>query len=137
MILFLTGCAPGLRIKSVGMDVDVKHICLQYNDRVIVTDADSIIMKLIRENGYTTELYMSSERPDGCEYVMTYTAGRRWKIIDIPMIYAKIDLYRGTDLLGTGTFGDRRRGMPVSNRFDGTEGNLRPLVKEVLSGNIN
>ena len=132
----LYGCAPGLQIKSVGMDAEVDHICLQYNDRVIVTDTDKILMGLIRENGYTTELYMSKDRPDGCQYVMTYTAGRRWKIIDIPMIYAKIDLYRGKDLLGSGTFGSRRRGAPISNRFDSTEEKLRPLVKEVLGGNI-
>jgi len=136
IFLILFGCAPGLQIRSVGMDAEVDHICLQYNDRVIVTDADVIIMKLIRENGYTTELYMSTERPDGCDYVMTYTAGRRWMLVNVPMVYAKIDLYRGKDLLGSGTFGDRRRGMPISNRFDGTEANLRPLVKKVLTGTI-
>lgn len=135
-LLFLSGCAPGLQIKSVGMDAEVDHICLQYNDRVIVTDADKILMGLIRENGYSTELYLSADRPDGCGYVMTYTAGRRWYLIDIPMIYAKIYLYRGKDLLGSGTFGNRRRGAPMSTRFDSTEEKLRPLVKEVLEGNI-
>lgn len=134
-MLLLSGCASVGDIRSIGIDDSVDHICIQINPKVIVTDFDKILSNiLVEDHGYDTEFYLG-DRPSSCRYVIAYTAGRRWALVDIPMIYAKLWMYDGKSLLGTGVYGSRRRALPMGERWKSVREKLSPVVSSLLEGN--
>jgi len=78
IILMLLGGCTQITVEPLSVSLNVSHICIKENPKVIVPDFLSVVQKEINECGITTKVYKEVTANDGCSAILTYTARRSW-----------------------------------------------------------
>ena len=74
--VLITGCTS-IVVRPVDPSLGMRYVCIQENPRVQVNDFIPVLRDGFDRHGIATEVY-SGQKPEKCEYILTYTALRSW-----------------------------------------------------------
>jgi len=128
-LLVLTSCTS-IKVSPVESSYKISHICIEKNKRVLVGDFVSVLEEGIAKHGITSEEYTDS-RPNYCRYRMTYVATRSWDIVPY-LTNAHVDLFDGTEKIGSANYHLRGNGGLALNKWRGTRAKISPLLDDLF-----
>ena len=76
VVLAVVGCTS-IQVQPIDRSVNLKHVCIQENPKVIVADFVTVLRDGFDRHGISSEVF-SGAKPERCEYVLTYTALQSW-----------------------------------------------------------
>jgi len=130
--LLLQGCSIHENVVSVqGETID--EICVIDNPSVKESFRKAITEK-IQDNNIKARVISedSKEEVSSCQYTMEYTANWTWDLA-LYLVYTKIELFKGEDLIGEAVY-DARRGGGRMDKFINAENKVEELIKKMLKG---
>ena len=71
-----------MTINQLDATYNIKHVCIEENPKVIVSQFLGVIEDGFQNHSITTEVYVG-ERPSHCEFNLTYTALQSWDWLSI------------------------------------------------------
>jgi len=86
--LSLIACTS-IKVRPVDDQLQVRHMCIQSNPKVIRGDFLSVLERGFQKHGITTEVY-SGKSPEYCEFTTTYTVRQTW---DMAMVLADAEIW--------------------------------------------
>lgn len=133
-LLFLCGCTITNIVQPIRPSLDPQTpICIEKNDKVIITDFIYVLTEGIERNGFKAEVF--TDVPDSCTYTLKYTAYQKWDLTKF-MSKANIEVYERKKLVGyikyelpQGIFGG---GGINPKKWGSTKDKLDPLIDELF-----
>lgn len=86
--LSLLSCTS-IKVKPVDDQLQVRHMCIQVNPKVIRDDFLPVLERGFQNHGITTEVY-NGKSPEYCEFITTYTVRQTW---DMAMVLADAQIW--------------------------------------------
>ncbi len=110
---------------------DVKHVCIEENDRVLMSGFLPWLRQSFADHGITTEVYTG--RPaDHCEYTATYVAYWNWDM-SMYLHQANVQLRKGGETVGVANFHLRAKGGLALNKWASVESKMGPVMDQMLA----
>jgi len=133
LFLFLSGCT-NIAVREIdSQKYAVRHVCIQENPRVNVSDFISVLEDKFLEHGITSEVFEGSAAPQQCRYIVRYTAKRSWDITHY-IGYAEIKIYDRNKKIGSATYKQTGGSASLSlNKWGSTLEKIGPVIDELLS----
>lgn len=128
-VLMLAGCTS-VTVKPVELSVDLKHVCIQENPKVLVSDFVDVIRDGFDRHGISTEVF-SGPTPANCEYVLTYTAIRSWDLSPY-LSHAELRLEKGGRRIAYAEYHLKGKGGFSLTKWQGTRTKIDPVIDELL-----
>ena len=132
LALITAGCTS-VKVQSVDSSVPILHVCIRHNSAVEVTDFVPVLQQGFERHGIGTEVYYG-DRPERCEYVLSYTALRSWDLKPY-LSHAELKLERGGQEIASAEYHLRGKGGFSLAKFAGTKKKMDPVIDELLAGN--
>jgi len=132
--LFSIGCTA-ISVKPVSSEEKVSHICIKENPKVIVSGFSEALEDNFESNLVTTQFF-SGKKPDGCQYVLEYTALQSWDFVTY-LSYAELKLYKDNSRVGYAEYRLRGKGGLSLLKWRGPKSKLKPVIEELLSEQKN
>ena len=129
--LLLTGCTS-VKIEQLDPTMQVSHVCIKDNPKVIVHDFLPVVQKGFKRHGITTEVYKSNI-PNYCEYNLTYTALKTWDMA-MYMHHAELWLYRDKENIAYAEYHLNGKGGLALNKWASVDSKMDPVINQLLSG---
>jgi hypothetical protein len=129
-LLLGVGCTA-IRVQPVEPAATVKHVCIQDNPKVIVTDFLPVVIDGFARHGISTEVY-SGQTPEGCEFVLTYTARRSWDFAPY-LSHAELRLESKGRQVAYAEYHLRGKGGYSLMKWQGTKKKMDPVIDELLA----
>ncbi len=140
-LLGAAGCTT-IQVEPLDPALAVEHICIQENPAVQVADFVDVIRARMAYHQVTTEVFsgpagreapdpLRSQAPDGCQYILTYTALRSWDITAF-LSHAEIYLSHDGRQVAKGVFHLRGKGGYALTKFNTTKQKMDPVVDQLL-----
>jgi hypothetical protein len=126
----LTACTS-ITVKPVDADLNVQHVCIQENPAVIIDDFVEHLQDDFARYDITTEI-IGNQRPQHCEYVLSYTARRSWDITPY-MSTADLTLTRNGHRIASANYYLKGKGGFSLSKFASTESKLDNVVDQLLA----
>lgn len=108
----------------------MKHVCIRENPKVRVSDFISVLRDGFDRHGIITEVF-SEERPDRCEYILTYTALRSWDVTPY-LSHAELRIEKGGRQIAYTEYHLKGKGGLSPRKWDGTKEKMDPVIDELL-----
>ncbi len=131
LTLFIVGCTT-TNVKKIDPLLQVSHICIQYNPKVIVAEFVPVVRKGFERHGITSETYTGS-KPSHCEFHLTYVALKNWDM-GTYMHHAELRLYEGVNPVAHAEYHLVNKGGLALNKWDSVESKMNPVIDELLAG---
>jgi hypothetical protein len=128
-LLILAGCTS-IRVQPVESAASVKHVCIQDNPKVIVSDFVPVVRDGFARHGISTEVY-SGEAPAGCDLILTYTARRSWDFAPY-LSHAELRLESKGQQVAYAEYHLRGKGGYSLMKWQGTKKKMDPVIDELL-----
>lgn len=125
----MNGCTS-ITVKPVEASAGLKHVCIEENPKVIVSDFVKVIRDGFERHGISTEVY-SGTKPAQCQYVLTYTALRSWDFAPY-MTYAELNLRQNGTTVANAEYHLRGKGGFSLMKWQGVKTKLNPVIDELL-----
>lgn len=135
LILALTSISACTSIKVNKLDPNehkVHHVCIENNEKVIVSEFPGVIEKGLQRHGITSEVY-NGEMPRHCEYYLTYTALKTWDI-GMYLHHAELHLFKEYKKIAYAEYHLNGKGGLALNKWASVESKMDPVINELLSG---
>ncbi len=129
--ILLTGCTS-VNIEQLDPKMQVSHVCIEENPKVIVHDFLPVVQKGFKRHGITTEVYTDS-MPNYCDYHLNYTALKTWDMA-MYMHHAELWLYRGLDNIAYAEYHLNGKGGLALNKWASVDSKMDPVINKLLSG---
>lgn len=133
LLLFLvifSGCTA-VQVTPLDKSYNVSHICIEDNPKVIVRGFIQTVSDIFQEHGITTETY-SGQRPEHCDFKLTYTALRSWDFSPY-LSHAELRLFKGNDKIAYAEYHLRGKGGLSLNKWADVESKMTPVVNQLLA----
>ncbi|MDR1889886.1 MAG: Sbal_3080 family lipoprotein [Zoogloeaceae bacterium] len=127
--VLLSACTS-IQVSPIDAALDVQHICIQNNSRVQVEDFVSVLEEGFARHGVTTELF-SSKKPEGCEYVLTYTALRSWDLSPY-LSHAELRITKNNRRVAEATYHLEGKGGLSLMKWEGTKAKMDPVIDQLF-----
>jgi len=75
-MLVAFGCTS-VRVQPIDATVALRHVCIEENPKVIVTDFLPVVRDGFDRHHVSTQVY-TGDAPPGCDVILAYTALRSW-----------------------------------------------------------
>ena len=75
-VIAVAGCTS-VTVRPVDKAIGISHVCIQENLKVVVADFVNVVRDGFDRHGISSEVF-SGAAPTNCEYLLTYTATRKW-----------------------------------------------------------
>lgn len=131
VVLLLTSCTS-IRVQPIDRALDLKHVCIQENPKVIVPDFLTVLREGFDRHGISTEVF-SGAALDRCEYILTYTALQSWDFTTY-LSHAELRLERKGRKVGYAEFHLTGKGGFSLMKWEGTRAKIDPVIDELLKG---
>lgn len=128
--IFLTGCTA-IEVMQVESSHNLKHVCIENNPKVIVSDFLSTVEDVFQDHKITTEVY-SGELPKRCEFKLTYTARRSWDFTPY-LSHAELRLFKDSERIGYAEYHLKGKGGLSLNKWASVKSKMTPVVNQLLS----
>ncbi len=126
----LDGCTS-VRVKPVGAENHIDHICIQNNPRVLVVDFVSVMQEGFQKYGITSQTF-TEPAPRSCLYTATYTALRSWDFAPY-MTDAQIDILRDGRPIASANYHLKGKGGLSFNKWANTSTKILPIIDTLLA----
>ena len=131
IMLPLLGCASSQvsHLKDIDRH-DLKHVCIQHNPKVIVSNFENILINGLQAQHISTQIY-NHPKPLECMYVLKYVAYQKW---DFSMVLTKAELrlYRDDQLLSLAEYKLHAGGLLNPTKYKSNESKINPLINQLL-----
>lgn len=129
-IATLTGCTS-ISVTPIQNAADIQNMCIQKNEKVLISDFISVLQDGFKRHGINTEVYTAS-RPPHCQYTVTYTARRSWDFAPY-LSTAEIWVYQDTKQVAYAQYYLKGKGGLSLNKWASTKSKLTPLIDQLLA----
>ena len=110
----------------------IKNVCIQENPKVWVSDFLPVLKEGFARHSIATTVYSESAiKPTGCEYVLTYTALRRWDIAPY-LSHAELWLEKDGWQIGYAQYHLVGGGGLSLMKWQGTKTKMDPVIDDLL-----
>jgi hypothetical protein len=117
-----------IQVEPVDRSINLKHVCIQENQKVMVEDFVRVIRDGFDRHGISTEV-ISGAIPERCEYVLTYTALRSW---DFGTFLADAELRLESKGRKVAYANYHLRGKGGIKKWAGTKSKMDPVIDKLL-----
>jgi hypothetical protein len=127
--LVFCGCTS-VQIQPVDRTVNMNHVCIQENPKVIVSDFLPVLRDGFDRHGISTEVF-SGQAPERCEFVLTYTALQSW---DFSTYLSHAELWierKGRKVASAEYHLDGKGGLSLM-KWQGTKTKMDPVIDDLL-----
>jgi hypothetical protein len=128
--LALVAACTSVRVRPMERAAGVKHVCIESNPKVIVSDFVPVVRDGFARHGISTEVF-SEDAPVGCEYVLTYTALRSWDFAPY-LSHAELHLLRQGEEVAQAEYHLKAKGGWSLMKWQGTRTKMDPVIDELL-----
>ena len=128
--LTLCGCTA-ITVRPIDKSVQLKHVCIQENTKVQVSDFLTVVQAGFDRHGISTEI-VSGNVPGNCEYLLTYTALRHWDVSTF-LSHAELRIERAGRQVGYAEYHLKNNGGLSLNKWASTKSKMDPAVDQLLS----
>jgi hypothetical protein len=129
-LLTLMGCTA-IDVKQVDSSHAIKHVCIEDNPKVIVSDFVSTVEDVFQNHGISTEIYLGAI-PERCNFRLTYTALRSWDFSPY-LSHAELRLYNGNERIGYAEYHLNGGGGLALNKWASVKSKMTPVVNQLLA----
>lgn len=129
MILLGVGCVSSNVVPIPGI-YEMKHVAIEENDKVIVSDLLDVIRDRFDKHGITTEVIKPYDQ-EKHEYIMVYVGYRKWDIVSY-LRHAEIRIRKNGKLIGEGEYHLFGGGGLDLRKFYSTRTKMDPVIDELL-----
>ena len=129
LLVLVTGCTA-TRVKPVDKCLNLEHVCIQNNSRVIVGDFLGVVRDGFDRHGITSEVFYG-RRPDHCDFVLTYTALQTWDLA-LYLSHAELRLEKNGKKVAFAEYHLRGKGGLSLTKWAGTSAKIDPVMDELL-----
>jgi hypothetical protein len=127
--LLLTACTS-VTVKRPDPALSIKHVCIQENPKVWVSDFLPVLREGFDRHGISTNVY-SGTKPENCEYVLTYTALQSWDFAPY-LSHAELWLDKNGRQVAYAEYHLVGRGGLSLMKWQGTKTKMDPVIDELL-----
>jgi hypothetical protein len=129
-LAFLLTACTSVQVRPPDPALAIKHVCIQENPRVLVTDFVPVVRDGFDRHGISTEVY-SGTKPANCEYVLTYTALRSWDFAPY-LSHAELRLEKDGRQVAFAEYHLVGKGGFSLMKWQGTKAKIDPVIDELL-----
>jgi hypothetical protein len=123
------GCTS-ITVKPMDAGLKPTFVCIQENPKVLVDDFLQVLKEGFGRHGIATEVF-SDNRPQKCEYVLTYTALRSWDITPF-LSHAELRIEKDGKEVAHAEYHLIAKGGFSLAKWDGTKEKMDPVIDELL-----
>lgn len=127
--IVITGCTS-VQVSQLDRSHSVSHVCVEDNPKVKVEGFIEVVSDIFQDHGITTEVY-SGQRPEACEFKLTYTALRSWDFSPY-LSHAELRLFKKNERIAYAEYHLRGKGGFALNKWASVESKMTPVVKKLL-----
>ena len=127
--LVLTACTS-ITVKRPDPSLSIKHVCIQENPKVWVSDFLAVLREGFDRHGISTNVY-SGTKPENCEYVLTYTALQSWDVVTY-LSHAELWLERNGQQVASAEYHLVGKGGLSLMKWQGTKTKMDPVIDDLL-----
>ncbi|WP_066458141.1 Sbal_3080 family lipoprotein [Castellaniella caeni] len=138
MHLLVAGCAvasltacTAITVTPVDRAANLRHVCIQLNPKVQVSDFVDVVRSGFDRHGITTEVF-SGDVMEHCEYVMTYTARRSWDFVTY-LVDAELWIRQDGRQVAYAQYHLKGKGGFALNKWAGTKSKMDPVIDQLLA----
>jgi hypothetical protein len=128
-IMVLIGCTS-IQVQPIDSSLNLKHVCIKENPKVIVPDFLTIIQDGFDRHGISTEVF-SGETPEQCECILTYTALRSWDMA-VYLSHAELRLERKGRKVAYAEYHLKGKGGFSLMKWQSNKTKMDPVIDELL-----
>lgn len=128
----ISGCATTSVKQESRFDASpIKKICIENNPKVIVQNFEEIIVDRLQTHNIDTEVFIKGKKPEGCEFVLKYTAYQKWDFTMV-MTKADLDLYKNNNKISSANYSLKMGGFLNPTKYKSNMEKLNPLVDQLI-----
>lgn len=126
----LTACTS-VSVRPLDNSSAARHVCIQDNPKVLVSDFVDVIRDGLQRHGYTSYVF-TGNKPADCEIVLTYTALRSWDFAPY-MSHAELRLERDFKQIGYAEYHLVGGGGFSLMKWQGTKEKMDPVIDQLFA----
>ena len=130
VVVALTGCTS-VTVRPIDKNIVLKHVCIQENSRVEVSDFVTVIRDGFSRHNISTEV-VSNTHQSNCDVLLTYTALRSWDVTPY-LSHAELRLERGGRQIAYAEYHLNGKGGLSLTKWAGTRSKMDPVLDELLA----
>jgi hypothetical protein len=127
---FLLTACTSVQVRPPDPALAIKHVCIQENPKVLVTDFVPVVRDGFDRHGISTEVF-SGTKPADCDYVLTYTALRSWDFAPY-LSHAELRLEKEGRQVAFAEYHLVGKGGFSLMKWQGTKAKIDPVIDELL-----
>ena len=127
--IFLVDCTS-IAVRPVDSSLEMRHLCIQENPRVLVSDFVPVLRDGFDRNGITTEVF-SGQKPEKCEYILTYTALRSWDFSPY-LSHAELRIEKEGRQIAYAEYHLKGKGGLSLNKWKSTREKMDPVIDKLF-----
>lgn len=131
LTMFVAACTSIHISKIDPQAYPMRLVCIEENPEVTVDGFVIAVQNGFQRHGIPSKVFVGSTAPQGCEYVLQYTARRGWDMVSF-LKYAEIRVSHQGMLVGSATY--RHAGGFGFNKYASTETKVYRLTDKLLVG---
>ena len=132
LVALCASACTSVRVRPADAALDMRHVCIEENPKVIVSDFLPVVRDGFARHGISTEVF-SGEPPDGCRFVLTYTALRSWDLAPY-LSHAELRLQtRDRSEVAAADYHLVGKGGYSMMKWQGTKTKMDPVIDELLA----
>lgn len=124
----LVFACTSVAVKPLDQSLDISHVCIENNPEVLVVDFETVLVEGLDRQGISVAVF-SKEQMEQCEYVLTYTARRKWDFKPF-LAYAFLRLEKDGIQIAHAEY--RHSGGFALNKWASTREKIDPVIDELL-----
>ena len=130
-VVAAAGCTS-VQVRPVDPAAQMLHVCIQDNPKVTIDDFVPVLREGFDRHAISTEVF-GGNRPERCEYILTYTARRSWDMATY-LSQASLRIERAGRIVASAEYHLRGKGGLSLMKWQGTKAKMDPVIDELLSG---
>jgi len=130
IIVMISACTA-VTVIPVDASLNARHVCIQDNPRVTISNFVQIVRDGFQRHGVSTEVF-SNLKPAHCEFILTYTARRSWDIATY-MSIAELVLMKDSLVVARANYHLRGKGGLALTKWASTKSKMDPVIDELLA----
>lgn len=130
--ILVTACTS-VSVQPVPEQAYMMGVCIRENDKVKVEDFLGVLRDGFERHGILTKVYRSDVPPSDCDFLVSYTATRKWDFTDY-LAHAEIRIERAGRKVAAAEYHLRAGGGLTLTKFASTKSKIDPVIDALLGG---
>lgn len=131
LLVILVSSCTSVTVNQLDATYNIKHVCIEENPKVIVSQFLGVIEDGFQNHSITTEVYVG-ERPSHCEFNLTYTALQSWDIT-LYLSHAEFRLFKNNSRIAYAEYHLKGKGGFALNKWAGVKSKISPVIDGLLA----